>query len=109
MFSSRMFQCERNTRLVVKSIDDSPVYCVAPVNSDGPNKTLHRDLLLLCGFLAPSIEAEVAQPKREKTTTQPVQSSVSEGEGQLSDPCESEELFDCSEVSESLPLDHYCA
>lgn len=30
---------------VVKHINDFPVYVVVPANSDGPNKTLHRDLL----------------------------------------------------------------
>lgn len=35
-----------------EEIDNSPVYVVAPVDSEGPERTLHRDLLLPCGFLS---------------------------------------------------------
>ena len=56
---------------VIKHIDGSPVYVVAPVNSEGPERTLHRDLLLPCGFLASSIQDELRQDteKRGKTPT----------------------------------------
>lgn len=37
---------------IVKQIDNSPVYVVAPVDSGSPERTLHRDLLLPCGFLS---------------------------------------------------------
>lgn len=36
---------------VVKQINESPVYVVKPLTTNGPEKTLHRDLLLPCGFL----------------------------------------------------------
>lgn len=42
---------EQNIYIVVKRIKDSPVYVVKPGNGDGPTRTLHRDLLLPCGFL----------------------------------------------------------
>lgn len=39
---------------VVKQITDSPVYAVKPLTTDGPERNLHRDLLLPCGFLTPT-------------------------------------------------------
>uniref|UniRef100_A0A3Q1HDU2 Gypsy retrotransposon integrase-like protein 1 n=1 Tax=Acanthochromis polyacanthus TaxID=80966 RepID=A0A3Q1HDU2_9TELE len=42
---------EQNIQVVVKRIKDSPVYVVKPEKGDGPQRTLHRDLLLPCGFL----------------------------------------------------------
>ena len=81
----------RTVYKVVKRINDSPVYVVAPVSSDGPERTLHRDLLLPCGFLAPSIEAEVTQYKPKKTAAQPTQSPACEEGELLRDPCGSEE------------------
>ncbi|KAK0131569.1 hypothetical protein N1851_033744 [Merluccius polli] len=43
---------------VVKQIQDSPVYVVVPEHTRGPERVLHRDLLLPCGFL-PSAVKEV--------------------------------------------------
>lgn len=53
---------------VVKNSSDSPVYVVASLTSEGPERTLHRDLLLPCGFLAPSESAEVNQTNQKGTT-----------------------------------------
>uniref|UniRef100_A0A3B3QR63 Gypsy retrotransposon integrase-like protein 1 n=1 Tax=Paramormyrops kingsleyae TaxID=1676925 RepID=A0A3B3QR63_9TELE len=79
----------RTVYKVAKRIHDSPVYVVAPVDSSGPNKTLHRDLLLPCGFLAPSVEAEMTLPRQEKSK---VQNPMSEEEGEyFRHSCESEE------------------
>ena len=52
---------------VVKHIDNSPVYVVAPQSFDGPERTLHRDLLLPCGFLSPSVPAEAEQSLQAKS------------------------------------------
>lgn len=41
---------------IVKQIDNSPVYVVAPVVSVGPERTLHRDLLLPCEFLSSCVD-----------------------------------------------------
>ncbi|KAK7879131.1 hypothetical protein WMY93_034090, partial [Mugilogobius chulae] len=46
---------------IVKQIPDLPVYVVIPENSNGPERVLHRDLLLPCGFL-PSTTEEVDLP-----------------------------------------------
>uniref|UniRef100_A0AAZ1XHG4 Gypsy retrotransposon integrase-like protein 1 n=1 Tax=Oreochromis aureus TaxID=47969 RepID=A0AAZ1XHG4_OREAU len=53
---------------VVKQINDSPVYVVAPLMSDGPERTLHRDLLLPCGFLSCSVPIEPSHGSPEKET-----------------------------------------
>lgn len=38
---------------------DGPLYIVKPEKSDFPHRTLHRDLLLPCGFLPTSPEEQV--------------------------------------------------
>ena len=42
---------------------DIPVYVVEPIDDDGPRKTLHRNMLLPCGFV-PSCEDEPSVRKR---------------------------------------------
>lgn len=42
---------ESDVHTVVKRVGDLPVYTVKPEGKDGPFHTLHRDLLLPCGFL----------------------------------------------------------
>ncbi|XP_055017481.1 LOW QUALITY PROTEIN: uncharacterized protein LOC129411251 [Boleophthalmus pectinirostris] len=42
---------ERTIHVVVRRIDGGPVYVVKPETGRGPQRTLHRDLLLPCGFL----------------------------------------------------------
>lgn len=37
--------------VVVKQSEGVPVYVVRPETGEGPQRTLHHDLLLLCGFL----------------------------------------------------------
>ncbi|KAK9980488.1 hypothetical protein ABG768_000093 [Culter alburnus] len=44
---------EQGVQVVVKRAGDLPVYTVRPVGQSGPLRTLHRDLLLPCGFLQP--------------------------------------------------------
>ncbi|XP_070409443.1 uncharacterized protein [Nothobranchius furzeri] len=56
---------ESTVHVVVKKAGDLPVYTVRPENNEGPKRTLHRDLLLPCGFLAAPTE-ERAQPKRAR-------------------------------------------
>lgn len=48
---------ESEVYVVVNQAADLPVYTVRPERKDGPLRTLHRDLLLPCGFL-PSPEVE---------------------------------------------------
>ncbi|CAI5680231.1 unnamed protein product [Oreochromis niloticus] len=42
---------EQKIHVVVRRISNSPVYVVKPETGEGPHRTLHRDLLLPCGFL----------------------------------------------------------
>uniref|UniRef100_A0A3P9JPF0 Gypsy retrotransposon integrase-like protein 1 n=1 Tax=Oryzias latipes TaxID=8090 RepID=A0A3P9JPF0_ORYLA len=42
---------EQGVYKVIKRAGELPVYTVQPENHDGPSRTLHRDLLLPCGFL----------------------------------------------------------
>lgn len=65
---------ESATYVVQKKAGDMPVYTVCPEGQDGPLRTLHRDLLLPCGFL-PDDEEEVVKPKqpsKPKTRQTPV-------------------------------------
>lgn len=43
---------ESTLYVVQKRAGDLPVYTVCPVGQVGPTRTLHRDLLLPCGFLS---------------------------------------------------------
>uniref|UniRef100_A0A8C5DDV5 Gypsy retrotransposon integrase-like protein 1 n=1 Tax=Gouania willdenowi TaxID=441366 RepID=A0A8C5DDV5_GOUWI len=43
---------EQKIHVVVTRIGNSPVYVVKPETGEGPRRTLHRDLLLPCGFLS---------------------------------------------------------
>uniref|UniRef100_A0A3B3I4L9 Gypsy retrotransposon integrase-like protein 1 n=1 Tax=Oryzias latipes TaxID=8090 RepID=A0A3B3I4L9_ORYLA len=44
---------EHDVYVVVSRAGDLPVYVVQPESGGGPTRTLHRDLLLPCGFLPP--------------------------------------------------------
>ena len=41
---------EKKINVIVKWIRDCPLYVVKPETGEGPHRTLHRDLLLPCGF-----------------------------------------------------------
>lgn len=56
---------EEDVFVVIKCAGDLPVYTVRPESKDGPIRTLHRDLLLPCGFLP-------AAKKPEITVSEPV-------------------------------------
>uniref|UniRef100_A0A3B3R4V1 Gypsy retrotransposon integrase-like protein 1 n=1 Tax=Paramormyrops kingsleyae TaxID=1676925 RepID=A0A3B3R4V1_9TELE len=43
---------EDDVYVVLRRVGDMPVYTVKPEAKDGPVRTLHRDLLLPCGFLS---------------------------------------------------------
>ncbi|KAL0154930.1 hypothetical protein M9458_049193, partial [Cirrhinus mrigala] len=42
------------------------VYTVKPEGKEGPLRTLHRDLLLPCGFLSPYVEEEKVAPQPQR-------------------------------------------
>lgn len=72
---------EDDVYVVLKRAGEMPVYTVKPEGKDGPVRTLHRDLLLPCGFLpATSTEEPVKQPsvRRPRTRQCPVVESEEE-------------------------------
>ncbi|KAK9952929.1 hypothetical protein ABG768_016957 [Culter alburnus] len=58
--------------IVVSRAGELPVYTVKPERQEGPLRTLHRDLLLPCGFLPPLMEEEtdVTKPQKKRVTRQ---------------------------------------
>ena len=65
---------EETVHVVVSRKADLPVYTVKPENKDGPLRTLHRDLLLPCGFLPASGEEPTAvsdKPSMPRTRQHP--------------------------------------
>ncbi|KAJ8356812.1 hypothetical protein SKAU_G00196060 [Synaphobranchus kaupii] len=54
---------EQDVHVVVQRAGDLPVYTVRPETKEGPLRTLHRDLLLPCGFLPVTKEPEPVKPK----------------------------------------------
>lgn len=68
---------------VVKQVKDSPVYVVVPENTNGPEKVLHRDLLLPCGFLPSTIQEVHSQesgPRKRPNDLQHSESPVMDDE-----------------------------
>lgn len=57
---------EQTIYVVVKRAGDLPVYTIKPESRDGPIRTLHRDLLLPCGFLSAAKEVKPEQPRPKK-------------------------------------------
>lgn len=54
--------------VVTKQMGDLPVYSVKPEKEEGPLRTLHRDLLLPCGFLP---ETEKEEPNTKSSSKRP--------------------------------------
>ncbi|KAK0146798.1 Tafazzin [Merluccius polli] len=80
---------ESDVYVVIKQSGDIPVYVVRPETKDGPLRTLHRDMLLPCGFLPLTpVEAEVAieeRPRHPRTHQCPRDERSYESEHQDSD------------------------
>lgn len=61
---------ESIVHVVVRRAGTLPVYTVKPENQDGPLRTLHRDLLLPCGYLPTEVnKAPDQQPARCRPAT----------------------------------------
>lgn len=82
---------ESDVHVVVKRAGDLPVYTVKPEGRDGPLRTLHRDLLLPCGFLpvAESLQSP-KQTSRPRTRSQS-RMAVTAKYGEAEDNSESED------------------
>lgn len=82
---------EQRVHVVVKWIGNSPVYVGKPETGEGPHRTLHRDLLLLCGFLSAKETQEVGShtdvPRKMRLrdkTTKGTQGDADDQEDELS-------------------------
>ncbi|KAG1925421.1 interleukin-1 receptor accessory protein-like 1-A [Pimephales promelas] len=74
---------ESIVHVVVRRAGTLPVYTVKPENQDGPLRTLHRDLLLPCGYLPTEVnKAPDQQPARRRPATR---ANPTVDENQLSD------------------------
>ncbi|XP_076745452.1 retrovirus-related Pol polyprotein from transposon opus [Maylandia zebra] len=65
---------EHTVHVVVRRAGNLPVYTVKPENKDGPLRTLHRDLLLPCGYLPVEESSEHVQKpvsRRPRTRANP--------------------------------------
>ncbi|XP_067315603.1 uncharacterized protein [Pseudorasbora parva] len=71
--------------IVVNRAGELPVYTVKPEGKEGPLRTLHRDLLLPCGFLSPSEEEEKMAHKQQRGRK--VLREVNEEEPESSEQC----------------------
>lgn len=69
---------EPNVYIVVEKAGNLPVYTVKPEGTNKPPRTLHRDLLLPCGYLpAPEVNLPVKKRKEnEKSLTLPSSDSI---------------------------------
>ena len=63
---------EPDVYIVVKRAGTLPVYTVRPENKDQPSRTLHRDLLLPCGYLPAS---DGSLPKKQPLRPKPLPDS----------------------------------
>ncbi|XP_030613817.1 uncharacterized protein LOC115800532 [Archocentrus centrarchus] len=78
---------ETDIYVVVKQAGDLPVYTIKPETKNGPVRTVHRDLLLPCGFLAPTEENptppnRVCKPKTRQSPKQTEECDLSEPENE---------------------------
>lgn len=93
---------EREIYVVEKRMGDGPVYVVKPEKGGGPLRTLHRDLLLPCGFLPVTDGREVEQkgPSKVKLRSRERQ-MMNTGDNMLS---HEEDVDVCSSSDEEEPV-----
>lgn len=61
----------RTLSTVIRQIQDSPVFVVVPEGTDGPERVLHRDRLLPCRYLPPTVEETASKATRSKPANSP--------------------------------------
>lgn len=92
---------EKDIYVVTRRAGDLPVYSVRPeTDPNGKVRTLHRDLLLPCGFLPPSKEPvpQVVVPARRPQTR-----SLQKSDGDLEEGLDEDEEEWCSSKLPVLP------
>lgn len=103
---------EPTVHVVVRRAGTLPVYTVKPENRDGPLRTLHRDLLLSCGYLPVEKSSEPVKkptPRKPGTRANPLveeEDSSDEEDGVLIPVCLSPPVPTVSEspVHPDLPM-----
>ena len=72
---------------------DMPVYIVSPIDGTGPSRTLHRNMLLPCGFLPTEIEGPKAdeRPKPKPRRRRPIRRQLVDRGDDMDDALDSEE------------------
>lgn len=87
---------EQDVYVVIRKVQDLPVYTVQPEEEKSSPHTLHRDLLLPCGFLQPS---KSESPHKQRVVRKPRTRASPNDEVQ-----ESESVSKCSESEdEQIP------
>jgi len=84
---------EAEIHVVTKRAGDLPVYTVKPENQSGRLRTLHRDLLLPCGFLPSTNDGSLPPepvPRRRTRQSTRLESAARDVKGDV-DQCESDE------------------
>ena len=93
-------------RVIRRISPDMPVYVVQPTDDSGPSKTLHRNMLLPCGFFPPdeksSIGTERPQPKPRRK--RPVRRPLVERIDDMADALDSDVSDDNIYVLRSVHL-----
>lgn len=82
---------EQEIHVVVRRIRDSPVYVVKPETGEGRHRTLHRDLLLPCGFL-PGTEIGEHSPHTDMSKKRRLRDKIAK-DTQMDADCQEDELF----------------
>ena len=88
---------EQKIHVVVRRIRDSPVYVVKPETGEGPQRTLHRDLLLPCGFL-PVTEIREHSPPADTSKKMKLRDKTTKGTQEDADCQEDESYSDEDEL-----------
>lgn len=98
---------EQKIHVVVRRIKDSPVYVVKPEAGEGPQRTLHRDLLLPCGFLPVAEIREHSSPidtsKKRRLRDKTARNTQEEVDCQEDESCSEEDgLYSSAWVPEII-------
>lgn len=90
---------------VIKQVKDLPVYVIVPCDSDGPERVLHRDLLLPCGFLHSTVAEQEQMRKCRPSRESKASPSNSVAGADNSDNKETDQNL--SESDEEGDIDYY--
>ncbi|CAM4722294.1 unnamed protein product [Leuciscus chuanchicus] len=84
---------EQGVQVVVKRAGDLPVYTVRPVGQSGPFRTLHRDLLLPCGFLQSDRDEQQSKQRVRRPRTRALANKDDSQESECEYESETDQFF----------------